>query len=186
MTGRRCDKCSFGTWGITSGKGCKACVCDPMGSENNDCDDVTGQCQCKPGVGGPQCDACLAGFWGISSRGCKKCQPCNQPGHICDPDTGRCVCPTQTVGKACERCAPGTWDYHPYHGCKRCRCHAKGAVQGLCDEQTGQCRCLEGFEGANCDRCEPGFYNFPNCRACNCDVRGTLPSACRWVLEQIL
>ena len=186
VTGRRCDKCSFGTWGITSGKGCKACVCDPMGSENNDCDDVTGQCQCKPGVGGPQCDACLAGFWGISSRGCKKCQPCNQPGHICDPDTGRCVCPTQTVGKACERCAPGTWDYHPYHGCKRCRCHPKGAVQGLCDEQTGQCRCLEGFEGANCDRCEPGFYNFPNCRACNCDVRGTLPSACRCVWEQSL
>ena len=60
----------FGYWNINSGKGCEKCTCDPMGAVNNDCDDVTGQCLCKPGVGGPTCSACLAGYWGFSPRGC--------------------------------------------------------------------------------------------------------------------
>lgn len=41
-----------------------------MGSNGQNCDDLSGQCACKPGVGGTTCDACLAGFWGFSPRGC--------------------------------------------------------------------------------------------------------------------
>ena len=85
---------------------------------HRDCDDVTGQCNCRAGIGGRGCDACLAGFWGFSSSGCAECAPCLKPGHICDPDTGRCICPPRTRGARCESCAPGTWDYHAYKGCK--------------------------------------------------------------------
>ena len=60
----------IGYWNINSGKGCQRCTCDLMGSMEQNCDDVTGQCPCKPGVGGTSCDACLAGFWGFSQRGC--------------------------------------------------------------------------------------------------------------------
>ena len=37
---------------------------------------------------------------------------------------------------------------------------------------------MTGFEGDHCDRCAPGFYNFPNCRPCNCDPAGTVPGEC--------
>ena len=30
--------------------GCTKCECDMYGSVHNDCDDVTGQCVCKPGM----------------------------------------------------------------------------------------------------------------------------------------
>ena len=66
-----------------------ACSCDPMGSRGGDCDPATGQCRCKPGVGGQDCSACQVGFWGFSPRGCTKCFPCQKPGHVCDPDTGK-------------------------------------------------------------------------------------------------
>ena len=178
MRGRACDTCEPGFWGLLSGAGCERCTCDTFGSVNNVCDSVSGQCACKPGVGGRLCDACLAGYWGMSARGCVKCSPCERPGHVCDPDTGRCVCPVLTEGDRCERCAPGTWSFDPVKGCKKCQCHNEGSVSGQCDAATGQCRCLEGFEGGRCDRCAPGYYNFPNCRACNCNPAGTLPSAC--------
>ncbi len=41
-----------------SGNGCQLCVCNPTYSFNTTCED-SGQCYCKPGVGGVQCDACL-------------------------------------------------------------------------------------------------------------------------------
>ena len=34
---------------ILLGSGCEKCTCDLYGSVHNDCDDVTGQCVCKPG-----------------------------------------------------------------------------------------------------------------------------------------
>ena len=179
VKGRGCDKCEYEHWGITSGRGCSRCECDPMGSVHSDCDDVSGQCQCRPGVGGPRCSACLQGYYGISYSGCRECSPCTQPGHVCDPDTGRCVCPRLTEGPACERCVAGAWSYHAYTGCKRCRCDPQGSVGGQCHGDTGHCRCLEGFEGEHCDRCKPGYYNFPNCQACNCHPAGTDPAACK-------
>ena len=32
--------------------------------------------------------------------------------------------------------------------------------------------------GDKCDRCSEGFYNFPNCRPCNCHPGGTIEEAC--------
>ncbi|XP_016892232.1 netrin-4 isoform X2 [Cynoglossus semilaevis] len=97
--GRRCQRCRQGYHRhpsrlITSPHTCTRCHCDPQGSvlppQSGDggpwCHPRTGQCQCKPGVGGRSCSHCLRGFWGFGEKGC---EPCDCP-LSCDPDTGRC------------------------------------------------------------------------------------------------
>lgn len=39
------------------------CQCNVYGSYKGTCDPTTGQCSCKPGVGGQKCDRCEPGFW---------------------------------------------------------------------------------------------------------------------------
>lgn len=39
------------------------CQCNVYGSYKGTCDPSTGQCSCKPGVGGQKCDRCEPGFW---------------------------------------------------------------------------------------------------------------------------
>lgn len=36
-----------------------------LGSYSDACDAETGQCKCKPGVGGAKCDRCEPGYWGL-------------------------------------------------------------------------------------------------------------------------
>lgn len=63
------------------------CMCNPMGTSRHscadglcDCDRVSGQCQCLPGVEGHQCDRCAPDTWNINSG--KGCQPCQcHPQH---------------------------------------------------------------------------------------------------------
>lgn len=57
-------------WGLGSGAGCAPCECDPLGSIDGSCDDNSGLCHCKRGVGGPRCDNCLPRFYGFSENGC--------------------------------------------------------------------------------------------------------------------
>lgn len=52
------------------------CQCNPYGSYGGSCDPGTGQCSCKPGVGGLKCDRCEPGFWnfrGIVTDGRSGC-----------------------------------------------------------------------------------------------------------------
>lgn len=58
-----------GYWNISE-TGCQKCSCDPLGSMNDVCDSITGQCVCKPGVGGLYCDQCLPNYYGFSLVGC--------------------------------------------------------------------------------------------------------------------
>uniref|UniRef100_A0A3B4EWK1 Netrin-1 n=1 Tax=Pundamilia nyererei TaxID=303518 RepID=A0A3B4EWK1_9CICH len=48
------------------------------------CNPNTGECTCKPGVGGSYCDSCTTGYWGLNEYGCR---PCDCTGD-CDPYTG--------------------------------------------------------------------------------------------------
>ncbi|XP_053979211.1 laminin subunit alpha-1-like isoform X1 [Hylaeus volcanicus] len=172
VTGRQCNQCMTGFWGLATGAGCAPCECDPIGSHNSSCHDDTGQCYCKPGIGGTRCETCLPGYYGFSSNGCQVCDPCVRPGHICDPDTGRCVCPIMTFGEHCDRCRPGSWDLVPGIGCRACDC-TLGSTRPQCDHQ-GQCPCRIGYDGLRCEKCAKGYYGYPRCRPCSCNFAGTL------------
>lgn len=78
-----------------------ACDCDGTGSLNEFCNQLTGQCPCRPNTYGQQCNECQPGFWNFPN-----CQRCNCNGHadICDPRTGECIdCQSNTAGFECER-----------------------------------------------------------------------------------
>ncbi|XP_015607311.1 laminin subunit alpha-1 [Cephus cinctus] len=172
VTGRTCDHCKGGYWGLATGAGCAPCACDSFGSYNASCHEDTGQCYCKPGVGGTHCDNCSPGYYGFSKNGCQPCDTCDKTGHICDPDTGRCICPSLTLGEYCDRCRPGSYGLVPGIGCKSCDC-TPGSTKPQCDV-NGQCTCRDGYEGLRCEFCAKGYYGYPRCRPCKCNVAGTL------------
>ncbi|KAF7638707.1 putative effector protein [Meloidogyne graminicola] len=86
VIGKRCEKCEIG---------CQPCECDPLGSlDVTECNQITGQCKCKPGVIGKNCNKCQFQYFGLNSKGCTKCS-CNKIGseHInCDIKNGQCLC----------------------------------------------------------------------------------------------
>ncbi|XP_062413741.1 laminin subunit alpha-3-like isoform X1 [Pungitius pungitius] len=90
-----CDACQGQTFSYHPLVGCEGCECSASGVATNaglDCDLVSGQCSCKPRVGGRRCDRCAAGYYGFPD--CVPCS-CDRGGvtsDICDPDTGRCLC----------------------------------------------------------------------------------------------
>ena len=49
-------------------QGCSYCNCSE-GSIDSQCDQETGECECKDGVTGPQCQRCQAGFWNLGPDG---------------------------------------------------------------------------------------------------------------------
>ncbi|XP_065098165.1 netrin-4 [Paramisgurnus dabryanus] len=95
--GRRCQRCRPGfhrhpARPLNSPHACTRCWCDPVGSvsassETPWCHPRSGQCHCKPGVGGTTCSHCLPGYWGFGEEGCKVCV-CPL---TCDPITGHCL-----------------------------------------------------------------------------------------------
>ncbi|KAK2165282.1 hypothetical protein LSH36_52g01014 [Paralvinella palmiformis] len=96
--------------------GCPSlCQCNPLGSQGATCDPVTGQCSCKPGVGGLRCDRCEPGYYGLpliaanGNSGCIACN-CNLYGSIrddCEQMHGTCVCKPGIKGTRCDRCPDG-------------------------------------------------------------------------------
>uniref|UniRef100_A0A452IZZ2 Agrin n=1 Tax=Gopherus agassizii TaxID=38772 RepID=A0A452IZZ2_9SAUR len=97
--------------------GCPStCQCYPYGSYGGACDPTTGQCSCKPGVGGLKCDRCEPGFWNFrgivtdSKSGCTPCH-CDPVGSVrddCEQMTGLCSCKTGITGMKCNQCPNGS------------------------------------------------------------------------------
>uniref|UniRef100_A0AAY4DSE8 Netrin 4 n=1 Tax=Denticeps clupeoides TaxID=299321 RepID=A0AAY4DSE8_9TELE len=95
--GQNCHRCKSGFYRDphrphVAPDSCKQCVCDTQGSVPEPsgvflCNRQTGDCLCRPGVGGAHCDTCMVGFWGFHDYGCK---PCHCAGD-CDPFTGDCI-----------------------------------------------------------------------------------------------
>ena len=113
VRGRTCDECSPGSFGFSS-TGCIcestlsipklcllvcitipvlihiACLCDPVGSVNDFCDEL-GICECLPNVAGRSCSTCEPNFWGLTEgSGCEPCS-CNIIGNVNQP-TPVCCC----------------------------------------------------------------------------------------------
>jgi len=64
---------------LAPGKGdCKRCQCHPLGTleyENGElnCDQLSGQCKCKPHVVSTNCDQCEPGFYDLNSGQVRAC-----------------------------------------------------------------------------------------------------------------
>ena len=61
-----------GFYGIDSGQGCLDCACDRQGASSYQCDQRTGHCLCRPGIGGRTCGQCQPGYFGFSPAGCNR------------------------------------------------------------------------------------------------------------------
>ncbi|XP_078270415.1 LOW QUALITY PROTEIN: laminin subunit beta-2-like, partial [Rhinoraja longicauda] len=199
VMGRRCSSCSPGTFGFgpagCRGKGHRrGCRCDPEGSMGPQCDQASGQCQCRSGAFGSQCGQCQGGHWGFPT--CRLCQ-CHGHTEECEPRTGACQgCRHHTSGTHCQQCAPG------YHGnpelgtggqCRPCPCPVgpgsdrNFATSCRLDGQSRQlvCECHAGYTGPRCQECAPRLLWKPlvaggRCAPCQChgNVAAGDPRAC--------
>ncbi|XP_018532089.1 laminin subunit alpha-3 isoform X4 [Lates calcarifer] len=122
-----CDVCQNQTFNYHPLLGCEGCNCSPDGIKPGagpECERITGQCSCKPRIGGRQCDRCAAGYYRFPD--CVPCN-CNQGGvtrDVCHPDTGRCLCKRNVAGVRCDTCREGSFYFDPSNpqGCTSCFC----------------------------------------------------------------
>uniref|UniRef100_A0A673M1Y2 Agrin n=1 Tax=Sinocyclocheilus rhinocerous TaxID=307959 RepID=A0A673M1Y2_9TELE len=134
--------------------GCPSvCQCNHYGSYGGTCDPSTGQCSCKPGVGGLKCDRCEPGFWnfrGIVTENMSGCTPCNCDGvgsvrDDCEQMSGLCSCKPGVKGMKCNVCPDGSkmgangCDKGPEapKSCDELLCHFGAS----CVEVNGQAHC---------------------------------------------
>uniref|UniRef100_A0A8C0VJ11 Agrin n=1 Tax=Cyanistes caeruleus TaxID=156563 RepID=A0A8C0VJ11_CYACU len=85
--------------------GCpSSCQCNPYGSYGGSCDPGSGQCSCKPGVGGLKCDRCEPGFWNFRGivtdgrSGCTRDPPCASLWPLQEPQCLSLLSPTVALG----------------------------------------------------------------------------------------
>ncbi|CAH1252638.1 LAMA5 [Branchiostoma lanceolatum] len=188
-TGTNCEQCDalfYMNPGVPhqSSSACLPCGCDLIGSSGLQCNMTSGQCPCKPGVGGRMCDVCLPGYYNLTSGGCTPCPcyplPLHTPCHVDQGGQVTCNCTQGHEGEQCERCAEFYWG-DPVSGtaCAECDCSGNS---DRCDNVTGACiSCQGNTTGFNCDRCADGFYGdaiFGNCSACACDEAGSVNLTC--------
>ena len=115
----------------------------------------------------------------ISECGCS-CRGSLEEGKTCTPQ-GKCICKPGYAGDKCEKCTEGFYleGEGLLENCIDCGCHQDGTTDGNqgCDA-LGQCSCNGVVTGKKCDQCKPGFYDFPDCKDCECDRDGAVNSVC--------
>uniref|UniRef100_H9H689 Agrin n=1 Tax=Monodelphis domestica TaxID=13616 RepID=H9H689_MONDO len=135
--------------------GCPStCQCNPYGSYGGGCDPTSGQCSCRPGVGGLKCDRCEPGFWnfrGIVTDSRSGCTPCNcDPGGAvrddCEQMTGLCSCKEGITGMKCSQCPPGS--ILGPSGCEKDPSAPKSCAELSCEFGAS---CVETGGSAHCE-----------------------------------
>ncbi|XP_034480299.1 laminin subunit alpha [Drosophila innubila] len=160
-------------------------------------------CQCQHQTCGIQCNQCCPGFeqkkWRQNTNARPfNCEPCNCHGHSneCKYDEevnrkglsldihghydggGVCQnCQHNTEGTNCNKCKPKFYRprgkyWNETDVCTPCNCDLSYST-GHCEEETGKCECRAAFQPPNCDSCAYGYYNYPQCRECECYLNGT-------------
>ncbi|XP_069958976.1 laminin subunit alpha isoform X2 [Cherax quadricarinatus] len=166
------------------------------------------QCRCQHNTCGSQCETCCHGFiqkkWRPANyQDSFVCEPCNCYGH-----TDECIyseevdkqrlsrdiygqfegggvcqnCQHNTEGINCDQCRSGY--YRPYEKelndtdvCQPCDCNVFYST-GNCAQGTGQCECRPEFLPPLCNACNDGYYDYPNCKPCDCHRSGTIGGVC--------
>ncbi|RZB39837.1 laminin subunit beta-1 [Asbolus verrucosus] len=184
VVGRRCDRCSPGTYGFGP-EGCRACDCNSIGALDNFCNATTGQCKCRANTYGRECDQCRTGFWNFPN--CQRCD-CNGHADICDSRTGACInCRDNTQGHNCDQCVEGFYGDPRLNvdiPCRPCPCpgipgsNHSYAERCSLDMYTKDvvCECQEGYSGSRCDVCSDNYFGNPeepggSCQACDCNEK---------------
>lgn len=116
-----------------------SCDCDPYGSLNPYCDEVTGECLCKRNVIGKKCSTCAPGFFNLTFSGCLQPCECNPSGSIdlnCNTANGFCKCREGYKGRLCDTCVDGYFSIDSLT-CQKCACNPLGTVDAsICDRVT--------------------------------------------------
>ncbi|KAH3697084.1 hypothetical protein DPMN_084569, partial [Dreissena polymorpha] len=180
--GPNCGRCRTGYFGTARNGDCKLCSCDPFGSVNMTCNRDTGFCTCKPHYTGRQCDRCEENYWGLESgKGCSPCN-CDPIGSYfaqCESLTGQCRCKQGVTGQQCDTCVEGYYGLVSKGECLECKpCEKPGHI---CHMETGECVCPPNTEGERCERCVDTYWGYHprlGCKACNCDVNGSVDQDC--------
>ncbi|XP_045515231.1 laminin subunit alpha-1 isoform X2 [Pieris brassicae] len=123
-SGRHCENCADGYFGIPDGPGgCQPCPC-PAPNRNRAISCSPGHnrlhCYCRPGYTGIACESCAAGWVRNALGDCEPCT-CDTRGALtqtCDAHA-RCHCRTHVVGDKCDRCDL-TRHYLDEGGCRPC------------------------------------------------------------------
>ncbi|KYB27445.1 Laminin subunit alpha-1-like Protein [Tribolium castaneum] len=118
--GWRCEKCKPGYYGDALMSNCIPCQCDTIGSLSKNCDQETGQCQCRERFTERTCNTCEPGYGNVTGL-CVACA-CNKIGStspICDQHTGLCDCKPGVDGFYCDACQ------NAYYGLSETGCKAR-------------------------------------------------------------
>nr|XP_046222264.1 LOW QUALITY PROTEIN: agrin-like [Oncorhynchus gorbuscha] len=153
--------------------GCTStCQCNPYGSYKGTCDPGSGQCSCKPGVGGQKCDRCDPGFWnfrGIVTENLSGCTPCNcdAVGSVrddCEQMSGLCSCKTGVKGMKCNVCPDGS-------KMGRSGCHTGADAPTSCNELDCKfgASCVEVNGQAHCECPSPDCDEMNKTKVCGSD-----------------
>ena len=175
----KCDTCDVNYYLKDDGS-CLDCGCNSVGSNGDECADITGTCECNAGHMGDKCETCATDYYSSdpTSDACIACT-CSSPGTMgnCDSSDGSCTCDTANgyEGDTCSECSGGWW----LDGaeCTACGCNTSGSVGETC--AAGICTCKQGYAGDKCDACLDGWFGTDGtCTACDCSDPGSLGNTC--------
>ncbi|KAI9531181.1 hypothetical protein NQZ68_000676 [Dissostichus eleginoides] len=150
--------------------GCPStCQCNVYGSYKGTCDPASGQCSCKPGVGGQKCDRCEPGFWnfrGIVTENISGCTPCNcdATGSVrddCEQMSGLCSCKTGVKGMKCNLCQDGSTN-----GCDKGPEPPTSCEELVCSYGA---TCIEVKDQAHCECPSPDCDEKSKTKVCGSD-----------------
>ncbi|KAI5705223.1 hypothetical protein M8J75_013109 [Diaphorina citri] len=190
--GGSCVPCSCGGGPCDASTGecvqCRACECSTSGSLGDECDSISGQCQCKENRAGRTCDQCASGL-GNLALDCPPCD-CDPLGTLsvpqpCHPVSGTCYCQPGVTGDRCDQCDIGYWNF-TVNGCTSCNCNRDGSLHFSCDVHTGQCSCKPNMTGLACDQCTEGHWGLQElgCASCECNAVGSVNNSCDQITGQ--